>query len=82
MLDFQQHLEGSPFPHLLCTWPHPWGLSAQSDGSWEGWLLDVHAHGWSSMLVIIKASPTRPCWSKEEVRFSGGNIGSLPLETS
>lgn len=39
MLDFQQHLEGSPFPH-------PWGLSAQSDGSWEGWLLE-HTCTWA-----------------------------------
>lgn len=61
MLDFQQHLEGSPLPsppHLLCAWPHPWGLSAQSDGSWEGWLLEctrTHARGWSSALANTKA---------------------------
>lgn len=41
VLDFQQHLEGSPLPYLLHTQSHPWGLSVQYGGSWECWLLDL-----------------------------------------
>jgi hypothetical protein len=40
VLDFQQHLEGSPLPYLLHTRSHPLGLSVQFGGPWEGWLSD------------------------------------------